>query len=101
MTARIVAGRYEIVRELAAGGMGEVFEAVHTVSRRRVALKVLFPGVVKDEASRQRRRRGRRGRREGGVDRHDALARVSRAPARFAGWTWNGARFSHNRAACQ
>ncbi len=34
--------------------MGEVFEAVHTVSRRRVALKVLFPNVVKDEASRQR-----------------------------------------------
>jgi serine/threonine-protein kinase len=33
--------RYEIVRLIAAGGMGEVYEAVHCFTRRPVALKVL------------------------------------------------------------
>ena len=54
MTGRIVGGRYEVVREIARGGMGSVHEAVHLVSKKVVALKILFPQVAKDEASRQR-----------------------------------------------
>jgi serine/threonine protein kinase len=34
-------GNYEIVRELGRGGMGVVFEAVHAISKRRVAVKLL------------------------------------------------------------
>ncbi|HVY41246.1 MAG TPA: serine/threonine-protein kinase [Polyangia bacterium] len=37
----IVAGKYRIVRLLARGGMGVVYEAQHTVVRRRFAIKFL------------------------------------------------------------
>ncbi len=51
---RLIGGRYQIVRKLAEGGMGEVFEARHNLSKKRVALKILFPHIGKDEAARQR-----------------------------------------------
>ncbi len=38
-------GEFEVVRELGRGGMGVVFEAVQTSLHRRVALKVLGPGL--------------------------------------------------------
>ncbi|MBX9581210.1 MAG: serine/threonine protein kinase [Gemmataceae bacterium] len=38
-------GEFEVVRVLGRGGMGVVYEAVQTSLRRRVALKVLGPGV--------------------------------------------------------
>lgn len=53
-TPRIIAGRYEIVREVARGGMGIVYEAMHVVSRRHVALKVLFTDAFADDMSRAR-----------------------------------------------
>ncbi|MES1205741.1 MAG: serine/threonine protein kinase, partial [Pseudomonadota bacterium] len=37
----IVGGKYRIVRLLAKGGMGVVYEAQHTVVRRRFAIKFL------------------------------------------------------------
>jgi serine/threonine-protein kinase len=37
-------GRYELIRRLGAGGMGEVWEARHRMLARPVALKVISPG---------------------------------------------------------
>ncbi len=44
-------GDYRIVREIARGGMGIVYEAEELSMRRRVALKVLYPGVISDPKS--------------------------------------------------
>ncbi|MFK7985479.1 MAG: protein kinase [Sandaracinaceae bacterium] len=51
---RLIGGRYRIVRKIAEGGMGEVYEAQHNLSKKAVALKILFPHIGKDEAARQR-----------------------------------------------
>ncbi|MBW2460849.1 MAG: protein kinase, partial [Deltaproteobacteria bacterium] len=53
-TSRLIGGRYQILREIAAGGMGTVYEAKHNLSQKTVALKVLHPHVARDDASRQR-----------------------------------------------
>jgi eukaryotic-like serine/threonine-protein kinase len=41
-----VGGKYRVVRFLAAGGMGVVYEAQHTVVRRRFAVKFLRPELA-------------------------------------------------------
>lgn len=47
----VLAGRYRIVRFIARGGMGEVYEAEDTELRERVALKTIRPEIASDEAS--------------------------------------------------
>jgi serine/threonine-protein kinase len=47
-------GKYELVRLLGAGGMGAVYEAVHTQIGKRVAIKVLAPAVAARPEARAR-----------------------------------------------
>lgn len=49
-----VVGRYRIVEEIGAGGMGTVYRAVDEHLSRDVALKVLSPGRPADAAARRR-----------------------------------------------
>jgi serine/threonine-protein kinase len=49
-----VAGRYQLVRELASGGMGTVFIARHIATERDVALKVLWPQLIDSPTAREK-----------------------------------------------
>ena len=68
-----LAGRYELVAEVAHGAMGDVFEAIDRVDGSKVAVKVLRAEYLTDESMR------RRFRREGAVLKaldHPALVRL-------------------------
>ncbi|MFO1043608.1 MAG: serine/threonine-protein kinase [Planctomycetaceae bacterium] len=47
-------GQYELLRSVGHGGVGEVFEAIHTHLRRRVAVKLLSKKNCENEANRKR-----------------------------------------------
>ena len=50
----VFAGRYRVVRRIAAGGMGAVFEVVHLETQRRRALKVMLPELLQNRQLRDR-----------------------------------------------
>src|SRR4029077_7263484 len=50
-------GRYETVKRLGAGAMGEVFEVIDTDLGRHVGLKLLSPGMAASSSARERFRR--------------------------------------------
>jgi predicted Ser/Thr protein kinase len=50
----VVAGRYELQRELGYGGMGQVFIAANQAMGHRVAIKVLKPDLLADSSFRKR-----------------------------------------------
>ena len=52
-----VLGHYRVVEQIGAGGMGMVFRASDEQLERDVAIKVLSPGMLADEAARKRFRR--------------------------------------------
>jgi serine/threonine protein kinase len=47
-------GHYRIVERLGAGGMGQVYKAVHPVMERTVALKIISPKLVQESSARAR-----------------------------------------------
>jgi serine/threonine-protein kinase len=51
---QIFASRYRVVRCVAEGGMGAIFEAEHLAIERRVALKLLFPHVMSMASARKK-----------------------------------------------
>ena len=53
----MVAGRFAIVRFIARGGMGAVYEAEDTTLRTRVALKTILPEFAADPNAMERFRR--------------------------------------------
>lgn len=53
----LLAGRFRVIRFLAAGGMGEVYEAEDTELRERVAIKTVRPELTADDTVMQRFRR--------------------------------------------
>jgi len=44
-------GRFELIDTIVAGGMGKVFRALDSLTDEEVAIKVLIPSLVTDEAS--------------------------------------------------
>src|SRR5450432_823618 len=54
---QLIAGRYQVRRVVADGGMGRVYEALDMEARRNVALKVLHSDVSRDEIAVQRFKR--------------------------------------------
>ena len=50
----IFAGRYRVLRRIATGGMGVIYEVLHLETERRRALKVMLPGVLGNDELRQR-----------------------------------------------
>lgn len=50
----IFAGRYKVVRNIAAGGMGAVYEVLHLETARRRALKAMHPHLVQSDDLRRR-----------------------------------------------
>ena len=50
----VFTGRYRIIRCLAVGGMGAVYEVVHLETNRRRALKVMHPHLFQSEEMRER-----------------------------------------------
>ena len=48
MIGQLVDGKYQVIRLLGEGGMGAVYEALHTGTARRVALKLISGGAEKN-----------------------------------------------------
>lgn len=53
----LVAGRYQVIRYIAAGGMGEVYEVEDFELKERIAMKVILPKFTRHEEAMARFRR--------------------------------------------
>jgi serine/threonine-protein kinase len=52
-TGSLLGGKWRLERKLGAGGMGEVYEAVHVRNAKRVAIKLLRPEIADPETMRR------------------------------------------------
>jgi serine/threonine protein kinase len=50
----LFAGRYQVIRRIAAGGMGAVYEVLHVETARKRALKVMHPQFLQSQEMRDR-----------------------------------------------
>ncbi len=50
----LFANRYRVLTQIGHGGMGRIYQAVDVTASRVVALKVLHPHLIEDEAARRR-----------------------------------------------
>ncbi|HNJ39289.1 MAG TPA: hypothetical protein PKZ53_02280, partial [Acidobacteriota bacterium] len=53
----LIDDKYQVLRLIGRGGMGAVYEAIHTTMQRRVAIKILNPELVSNPAAMERFRR--------------------------------------------
>jgi serine/threonine protein kinase len=56
-SGELLAGRFKIVRFIAAGGMGEVYEAEDLELREHVAVKTILPGILREPTAASRFKR--------------------------------------------
>lgn len=49
LTGELIDGRYQLIRQMASGGMATIYEAVDTRLDRRVAVKIMHPHLAQDE----------------------------------------------------
>ncbi len=49
LTGELIDGRYQLLRQMAAGGMATIYEAIDTRLDRRVAVKIMHPHLAQDE----------------------------------------------------
>jgi len=57
LVGKLLGGRYRVMRRLSQGGMGVVYEATQEDLGRRVALKVMHPGLAQSHTAIERFRR--------------------------------------------
>jgi serine/threonine-protein kinase len=49
LTGELIDGRYQLIRQMASGGMATIYEALDTRLDRRVAVKIMHPHLAQDE----------------------------------------------------
>ena len=49
LTGELIDGRYQLLRQMASGGMATIYEAVDTRLDRKVAVKIMHPHLAQDE----------------------------------------------------
>ena len=50
LTGELIDGRYQLIRQMATGGMASIYEALDTRLDRKVAVKIMHPHLAQDEA---------------------------------------------------
>ncbi len=50
LSGELIDGRYQLIRQIANGGMAVIYEAMDTRLDRRVAVKIMHPHLAQDEA---------------------------------------------------
>ena len=49
LTGELIDGRYQLIRQMATGGMASIYEALDTRLDRKVAVKIMHPHLAQDE----------------------------------------------------